>query len=459
MHDLFVENLTFFARGGGGGSGGGGGGGSGGSGGSGGGGGLALLFFIGYFPSYYLGKIIKKLLPRTAELIVSGSFALLSSAALLYFGFFIGFIGEFYMAIIVAGIWSGWHNAFFNVWKSVRTKAKNAKNKLLLAARKDPAWSEELLLNHARTVFMQFQQDWSTFNLAGMQSYLTPDFARHNALMLQILRELGRTNRMENVQIDNSLIVSVADRVDNAKDRFTVVFEASARDQLIDNTSQTPIFTDNSSFTESWRFVRSGSTWLLDHIDQATGDISSTNRMLRDFAARNDMFYSLDMGWLFLPRRGVLFQNGKFGTSDINNHVVGTHHDHLVQFYTYDALGTMTTGTQLIAQINLPKSYGGIIISRDERRTRPPKDYQKYEFEWPDFNARYNVFATDADRLATFELLNPGFMAYLYDTDPGVSIEVTDNIVYLYKPGARVDPADYETMLTILMKAFKELQL
>nr|MBP7775385.1 DUF3137 domain-containing protein [Candidatus Saccharimonas sp.] len=88
-----------------------------------------------------------------------------------------------------------------------------------------------------------------------------------------------------------------------------------------------------------------------------------------------------------------------------------------------------------------------------------PKGYTKYEFEWPDFNKRYDVYATDADRLATFELLNPGFMAYLYDTDGNICIEVTDNIIYLYKNQKAATSADYQLMVTLMQKAYKELQL
>ena len=49
-------------------------------------------------------------------------------------------------------------------------------------------------------------------------------------------------------------------------------------------------------------------------------------------------------------------------------------------------------------------------------------------------------------------------MAYLYDTDEHVSIEVVDTIIYLYKTGSD-QTIDYQTVLTILQKAYKELQL
>lgn len=452
MHDIFLDTISLFARGGGGGSSGGG---------SGGGG--EILALIGYIPSYYLGKFVKKLLPRKAELVVSASFAALFSILIFAIGVLGGFLGGYIAICIIVGIWIGWSAAFFGAWDKLKEQSKKASVALSAAAQTDAAWSEQALLEHAQRTFLQFQYDWSTFNLANMTTYLTPNYARHNGLLLQILKELGRTNVMSNVQIKNCLIIDVHDDTDNNKDSFTVAFEASAIDQLVDTSSNTLLFQDGSTFTEYWTFVRSDNGWLLDRINQQTADLMALQQSLLDFAARNSMFYSLDMGWLFLPRTGVLFNAGKFGVSDINNHVVGTYNNHLTQFYTYNSnMQTGSTTTQLIAQINLPKSYGGIIVRRNMKffqTLKAPKEYQKYEFEWPDFNKRYEVRATDADRLATFELLNPGFMAYLYDNDPDVSIEVTDNIVYLYKQINKIEAGDYEKMMVILMKAFKELQL
>jgi hypothetical protein len=51
-------------------------------------------------------------------------------------------------------------------------------------------------------------------------------------------------------------------------------------------------------------------------------------------------------------------------------------------------------------------------------------------------------------------------MAYLYDSEPGATIEVVDNIVYLYKETKLMeDVTGYEKFLTILLTAFKELKL
>ncbi|HEY1085304.1 MAG TPA: TIM44-like domain-containing protein [Candidatus Saccharimonadales bacterium] len=464
MSDFFML-LEQFARGGGGGSGGGGGGGGGSGGGGGGGGIVLLLFFIGYFPSYYLGKLIKKLLPRNPELIVSASIASLASIVLLVVGWFIGIIGELAMIVIIAGIWTGWIAAFFSLWEQLKKQAAKTKQAIAVAGQNDSAWNEEKLLAQAKSAFMQYQADWSTGNGQSMHSYMIPSYATHAALMLSALAELGRRNQMDNVTIQNALIIDAQDHTDNSQDSFTVAFEAKADDRLIDIASNTELFKDSRSFTEYWTFNRSGDNWLLGRIDQSTADIRSSNNALATFARNNHMYYSLDMGWLFLPKSGVLFKKGKFGTSDVNNHVIGTYSGHLVQFYTFVANPSDDAPENyLVVQLQLPKSYGGIIIERDKNlwqrmSSGRPGNYQKYEFEWPDFNKRYDVYATNADRLATFELLNPGFMAYLYDTDSNASIEVADNTVYLYKKVSGSQEQDYRLFLTIMLKAFKELKL
>lgn len=457
MHDIsLLDTLDIFARGGGGGS----------SGGSGGGGG-EIIALISYFPSYYLGKLIKKLLPRQAELIVSATFAGIFSIFLFILGIFAGFFGVYLAIALITGIWAGWAAAFFNVTDKIKARAKKTKVRLDQAALADSAWNEAALLDYAKQVFLRYQYDWSTFNTTSMAGYLTQDYAHHTSLMLSLLSQLGRKNIMDNVEIKSVHIVDMHDDQDNSLDTFTAAFEAKAKDSLIETATNAALFSSNSTFYEYWTFQRDGNSWRLLRIDQHTADKLSQRAGLLSFAKANNMHYSLDMGWLFLPKGGELFASGKFGTSDINNHVVGTYHDHIVQFYTFEPSPRAdTTLNYVVAQIILPKQYGGILIrptknfwSKAIGGDKAPKGYSKYSFEWPDFNKRYSVYATDADRLAAFELLNPGFMAYLYDTDAQASIEVVNNTVYLYKQANQFNDANYSVFLTIMLKAFKELKL
>ena len=427
---------------------------------------------IGYFPSYYLGKLIKKVLPRTAELIVSAIFAVIFSIILIIANFLIDFHTNtlVFSVLIVIGIWSGWGAAFFGLWDKLKKKSIKAKENIDQAAQIDTIWNDTQMLSFANQIFLQYQYDWSTFNVQNMQTYMTLRYANHSKLLLDTLKELGRSNIMANVTIKNSLIIDMHDNPDDRLDTFTVAIEASALDQLVDTNVGNVLFSDEKPFTEYWKFVRKDSSWLLDNITQETQNHLLVNTFLQEFARENNMYYSLDMGWLFLPTRGLLVSSSKMGVSDINNHVVGTYNGHLVQLYTYKP-NTKSNNSYnwLILQITLPKSYGGIIVQRDKKffssvntYQKPTKEYKKYEFEWPDFNKRYDVHATNADRLAAFELINPGFMAYLYDNDPNTGIEVVDNTLYLYRyldNNSTISRPEYQTMLTIALKAFKELKL
>ena len=178
--------------------------GGGGSGGGDGGGG-EIIALIGYFPSYYLGKLIKKLLPRTAELVVSATFAALCSIVLLILGITGGLFGTWFMILVIIGIWAGWGAAFFGIMERLKKRQAAARQAISTAALQDSAWNEESLLAHARQTFLQYQYDWSTFNTASIQTYTSPRYMAHSSLLLSALRELGRTNVMAQVEIKTAL--------------------------------------------------------------------------------------------------------------------------------------------------------------------------------------------------------------------------------------------------------------
>lgn len=452
-----IPVLDLFARGGGGGSGGGGGGGGSGSGGGG------IIFLIGYAVGHGAAWVCKKFFSRTTALVVSSIICAIASLFCLIIGIFSQNGTVLIICLgIIAGIWVGWAGVMFGVWERLGKRFKKADEDLAKAG-----WNEEALKQHVTNIFMRYQDEWSRRDATRFNEYMTPDYANHATLMIRTLSEMHRIDEMSDIHILRMDTSSVTDNPNDDDDSFTMVIEATAKDRLYDEVTGKDLFVDNSSFMEEWSFRRHADTWLLAGIRQFTQDLSTVQTDLQQFATDNNMYYSIDMGWLFLPARGELFNQGKwsFGFSDINNHVVGTYHDHLVQLYTYtryqDTAKT-SFATFLVGQINLPKSYGGIVVesssSAIKKHIFPPSGYQQYTFEWPDFNKRYTVYATDADRLAAFELINPGFMAYLYDHFTDVNLEVVDNVVYFYaqKIGVRTD---YNQLMQLLLRSFKELQL
>lgn len=186
--------------------------------------------------------------------------------------------------------------------------------------------------------------------------------------------------------------------------------------------------------------------------------MAAYNNELAAFAARNNYCYSVDMGWLFIPERGQLFGQAKFGVSDINNHIVGLYKESLlVQLYTYAAFNGVRP--RVIAQVNVPKTYGNIIVHRKQSSSINTRGLERIETEWVQFNQQYEVYASNAEQATSFELLNPTYMEQLAALPFSVTIEVVDNVIYLYTDERGTDVATYGIMLDLVHKAFKELRL
>ena len=449
MVQIISAALELFARAGGGGSGGGGGDGD----------GISFLALIGYVPAHGLGAFLRRKLPSE-----SGAASLLAHvitwplAIIWAIACFAMFGGGFFGFIVALGAIIGAPAGLFNWFSEVLKQSADVKRRLKRAAANDPMWDEAQLVDFAKQAFMRYQYDWSRQDTESMKQYMTEGYHYHASLFIYTLQLMQRTNTMEDIAIDETVVMQVHDDQNDANDRVTIGITAHAKDTLINTAANTAIFTDNNSFTEYWTFARSGSTWLLADIGQATADMDAYNNELAAFAARNKYCYSVDMGWLFIPERGQLFGQAKFGVSDINNHAVGLYKESLlVQLYTYAAFN----GAQprVIAQVNVPKTYGNIIVHRKQSSNINTRGLERIETEWIQFNQQYEVYASNAEQATSFELLNPTYMEQLAALPFSVTIEVVDNVIYLYTDERGADVATYDMMLDLVHKAFKELRL
>lgn len=440
------DSLELFGRAGGGGS----------DGGSG-GGGEGILIAMGYIPMHFVGALLRKRLStdngvtKIAQWIgwvVAAAYAIGWSLLWQGMGVVIG------LAALV-GMAAGLYNLFSKLKPSKRTREQ-----LSAAASQDSVWDERPLLDHVKTMFMRYQADWSNRDVVAMRAYMTDSYYPHAALLVAILLAMGRRNVVENVEITDAQIMEVADATDNAHDRVTVGFTATARDTLVATQDDRTLFVDTRPFTEYWTFARSGNDWLLDNIAQESINEYSLNRQLQTLARRYGYYYSGDMGWLFIPERGQLFDGSKFGTSDINNHIVGLYNQQLlVQVYTYTKSFESGVKPYVVAQVNVPKQYGNIIVRRKKFLQPGVRGLERVETEWTQFNKKYEVFATSAEQATSFELLNPTYMEQLEALPFEVVIEVVDTVIYLYVAEQVTSVDVYTTMLDLLNKAFKELRL
>lgn len=453
MLDFVFDSLLLIARGGGGGSGGGGGGGGGSSGGSGGGGVGFAIALVGFIPTSLMGSYFRKRDKVKQGKAIGWPIALMYSLALVV-------IFKFYGVIMAIGALVGLPAGLYGWFDALKANVK-ARRALKQASLADISWDEKAITKYTAAVFKRFQYDWSKGDTETMKQYLAPEYHNHISLMMLALSQASRINRMTNVNIATQEIQEVEDYTDNSRDNFVMGFNASATDELIDTRDQKILFKDKNAFVEYWEFRRIDNKWLLAGIRQATEDIMSRNNDIVQFATQQGFYYSLDWGWLLLPRRGQLFAGGKFGVSDINNHVIGVYNNVLVQIYSYVSGNEARAGSQyLVAQVQLPKSYGDIVVRRNKRFDWDRiKGLQKIETEWGDFNKKYDVFASTAEGPTSFELLHPAFMEVLERQPFEINLEVVDNVVYFYTRESALTPEHYPIMLTIIQEAFKQMKM
>lgn len=375
-------------------------------------------------------------------------------------------LGIFEIIFIVIGLILFFGMAYFGQKHTIRVRNEKLKKRFQAAQATDSIWNQQELIEYANSIFLRHQKDWSAFDTKSLQEYMTPEYMRHTLLMLAALKNANRQNQVDNIKIISTEILDFSDFKDNTKDNFAAVIVARVDDIINDTALNKEIHKQTLTSTQTYKFVRSGDTWLFSGIDQSTASASEYNASLEKFAMSHNMCYSIDWGWLLLPQRGQVFGTGQFGVSDINNHVIGMYNDVLIQLYSYKPNPAMTSG-YLIAQTAVPKNYGDIVVRRRNGVMNfKIRGLNKLSTEWNDFNKKYDVFASDTEQATSFELLNPSFMEKLEALPFEVSIEVVDNVVYLYAKeglsdvaGSEVGPVRYETMLGVLKAAFKEMRM
>lgn len=375
-------------------------------------------------------------------------------------------LGLFEIIFIITGLIIFFGMAFYGQRHALRVRSEKMKKRLLAAQAADSIWNQEALIKYADSIFLRHQKDWSAFDTKSLQEYMTPEYMRHTVLMLAALKNSNRQNQVDNIKIISTEILDFSDFTDNARDSFSAVIVARVDDIINDTALNKKIHKQTITATQTYKFIRSADTWLFSGIDQSTASAGEYNASLEKFAASHQMCYSIDWGWLLLPQRGQVFGTGQFGVSDINNHVIGMYKDVLIQLYSYKPNPAIARG-YLIAQTSVPKNYGDIVVRRRNGVMNfKIRGLNKLSTEWGDFNKKYDVFASDTEQATSFELLNPSFMEKLEALPFEVSIEVVDNVVYLYAKeglsdiaGSEVGPVRYETMLGVLKAAFKEMRM
>lgn len=312
------------------------------------------------------------------------------------------------------------------------------------------------VLEQAEEIFAKYQRDWSDFNTANIKEYTTEHYYNHAVLMLDVLKSMHRQNKVPSFAIIKYDFVNM-NPAHNPE--YRVHFTFSGQDVLIDADARA-IFSKSATVEETWNFIEDEKGKLrLARIDQPTISAPHLLKKLQNFAEENHMYYSPDWGRMGLPMDGLIFDQNSVLTSDVNNHIVGKWDDILVQIYSYKKVPGIPESYFLVGQLTVPKSYDGIIFRhRKDKYMSIPQNYHKYEMEWNDFNRRYEVYATDTNTLEAFELLNPKFMADLYDRGLKLNLQVIGNNIYFFTNAKKSDEKKYAAMMDTLIAAYHELK-
>lgn len=338
---------------------------------------------------------------------------------------------------------------------------------------------EKRIHTAAEHIFKSYQEDWSEFRLDDIKSFTTDHYYNHASLMLELLKNLHRANKVSKLKVRKVYLLDPVDENTTLPANLRVAFDFSGLDEVI-NSSGKKLYTQYvPNAVETWNFVYDGENLKLSGISQPTESAPHLVKSLADFARANHLFYSPDWGRYALPARGLIFGKASMEIADINNHIIGkwalkpaeksavktsaTSDDGLlIQLYTYAPTpGQSTSSYYIVGQINVPKDYLGVIVKSRKFKTKskPDKSYDKFEMEWGEFNDRYEVYAASRDALPAFELLNPKFMEFLYAKNPSYNLEVVDNVIYIYANIGHVTEQDYADMLEVLKKAYDELKM
>jgi hypothetical protein len=327
--------------------------------------------------------------------------------------------------------------------------AARAQRKKELDRGKKPGGAEAVA--RAREVFPIFENGWATTDLDALKSVLSAEYFKRIILELSVLKAEMRQDKMEDLNL-----TQVALTADVTDQTFRVRMFASATDILWDAQNNSALFTDQSPFTEFWRFIKEDGVWKLDGIDQSTMSAATTEMGVAAFAKNNNFYYDPDFGWLMLPDKGAIFSASSFGKSDVNNHVIGWYRDKIVEFYTYVPVAGKNPNW-LVAQAILPKAYHDILIRKKRLLDFAPHGLTRITLESLDFNDKFDVFASPDDEVNSLELLAPNFMEKITALPFELNIELVGSFLYFYTKDR--GPQAMDQMLQVISWAFDEMKL
>lgn len=152
----------------------------------------------------------------------------------------------------------------------VRKKSQACKELLARLEKLDPAWDLDAIRRRVNEVFFKVQGAWVERDQTLAKNCMSQAiFNKHKMQTDQMIAQ-HRRNVLEDINLIETEIVDVQDFADNKRDRFWVYVKGEMRDFMADDRTRDIVSgnEEKEKFTELWKFIRAGDTWVLDEIDQ-----------------------------------------------------------------------------------------------------------------------------------------------------------------------------------------------
>jgi predicted lipid-binding transport protein (Tim44 family) len=167
----------------------------------------------------------------------------------------------------------------------VREKSEACKELLAKLQKLDPVWDLDAIRRRVSEVFFKVQEAWMERDQNLAKDCMSKAIFDKHKMQTDELIAQHRRNVLEDINLIETEIVDVEDFADNKRDRFWVYLNGSMRDFMADDRTRDIVSGKDTpeKFTELWKFIRAGDTWVLDEIDQTVSLFD-----LRGFKATTD---------------------------------------------------------------------------------------------------------------------------------------------------------------------------
>lgn len=144
------------------------------------------------------------------------------------------------------------------------TKGKRNKKKIEKRKQFDSFWDHDKIISYATDFYLEVQKEWSSGSLKKIENKLTPLLFRHQQSVLNRQRKHRLYNKVEEIEIEKTIIIYFDDYIDNSKDCVAVMIEGQMKDYF--GSKEDARLYEKEKFRDAFVFMRNGNELLLHEI-------------------------------------------------------------------------------------------------------------------------------------------------------------------------------------------------